>query len=73
MTRTQIRLDTLSEVNKFVDAMTKIPDNVWLEDGSGIKVSAKSMLACLYSLEWTRIFVFCDRDINTYLKPWLYD
>ena len=73
MTRTQIRLDTLSEVTKFVTAMTKLPDQVWLEDGSGIKVSAKSILACLYSLEWTRIFVFCERDINTLLMPWLYD
>lgn len=71
MTRTQIRLDTLSEVNKFVEAMGKLPDQVWLEDGGGIKVSAKSMLACLYSLEWTRIFVFCERDINAHLMPWV--
>lgn len=70
MTRTRIRLDTLSDVNQFVDAMSQLPDQVWLEDGSGIKVSAKSMLACLYSLEWTRIFVFCERDINAHLLPW---
>ena len=73
MTRTHIRLDTLSDVNKFVETMSQLPDQVWLEDGSGIKVNAKSMLACLYSMEWTRIFVFCERDINTHLKPWLYD
>ena len=71
MTRTQIRLDTLSDVNKFIDVMSRLNDPVWLEDGGDIKVSARSMLACLYSLEWTRIFVVCDRDINAYLMPWI--
>ena len=70
MTRTQIRLDTLSEVNNFVDTMSQLPDQVWLEDGGHIRVSAKSMLACLYSLEWTRIFVYCERDISSHLLPW---
>lgn len=70
MTRTQIRLDTLSEVNKFIAAMAPLKDPVWLEDGSGMKVSAKSLLGCLYSLEWTRIFCCCDRDITIHLIPW---
>lgn len=71
MTRTQIRLDTMQSVNKFVEVMGRLTDQVWLEDGSGIRVSAKSMLGCLYSLEWNRIFVFCERDINAYLMPWM--
>lgn len=71
MTRTQIRLDTLSDVNKFVEVMGRLNDQVWLEDGGSIRVSAKSMLACLYSLEWKRIYVFCERDINAYLMPWM--
>ena len=71
MTRTQIRLDTLSDVNKFVEVMGRLNDPVWLEDGGTIRVSAKSMLACLYSLEWQRIFVYCERDINAYLMPWI--
>ena len=41
MTRTQIRLDTLSDVNRFVAEMTRINDEVWLEDGNGSRVSAK--------------------------------
>ena len=70
MTRTQIRLDTMSSINKFVEAMTKISDQVWLEDGSGARVSAKSLLGCIYSLEWTRIYCYCDRDINSHLMEW---
>ena len=71
MTRTQVRLDTLSSVNKFVEVVSRIPDLVWLEDGRDIRVSAKSLLACLYSLEWTRIYVVCERDINAYIMPWI--
>lgn len=70
MTRTQIRLDTLSDVNKFVEAMSSLNDPVWLEDGNGIRVSAKSMLGVLYSMEFTRIYCFCERDINSHLIPW---
>lgn len=71
MTRTEIRLDTLSNVNKFVEVMNRISDPVWLEDGGNIRVGAKSMLACLYSLEWQKIYVLCERDINAYLMPWM--
>ncbi len=70
MTRTQIRLDTLTEVNKFVAVMSRLDVPVWLEDGSGARVSAKSMLGALYSMEFTRIYCFCEKDINAYLIPW---
>ena len=70
MTRTQIRLDTLSDVNKFIETMTRLNEPVWLEDGGTIRVSATSMLACLYSLEWQHIYVLCERDINIHLMPW---
>ena len=70
MTRTQIRLDTLSDVNGFIEEMLKIKEPVWLEDGSGIRVNARSMLGCLYSLEWTRIYCCCDKDINVHLMSW---
>ena len=70
MTRTQIRLDTLTEVNKFVEVMGKLKEDVFLEDGSGIRVNAKSMLGVLYSMEFTRIYCFCEKDINVHLMPW---
>ena len=71
MTRTEIRLDTMSSVNKFVEVMSRLNDRVWLEDGEGCRVSAKSLLGAIYSLEWRRIYCFCERDINAYLMPWM--
>ena len=71
MTRTQIRLDTLTEVNNFISAMTRLNEDVWLEDGSGMRVNARSLLGCLYSLEWARIYCCCGKDINMHLMPWV--
>lgn len=71
MTRTKIRLDKMSDVNKFVETMSKLSDKVWLEDGDGCRVSAQSLLGCIYSLEWNCIYCYCERDINAYLMPWM--
>ena len=71
MTRTQIRLDTMSDVNKFVSVMTGLKEQVWLEDDDGNRVSAKSLLGALYSLEWNRIYCYCDVDIASKLMPWM--
>ena len=71
MTRTEIRLDTLSEVNKFVETMSAVNEGVWLADDNGCKVSAKNLLGALYSLEWNHIYCYCDIDINAKLMPWM--
>lgn len=70
MTRTKIRLDTMSDVNGFVAEMSKIPDKVWLEDDEGNRVSAKSLLGAVYSMEWNRIYCYCERDISSHLMHW---
>ena len=70
MTRTKVRLDTLNSVNEFVTAMTRLDTQVWLEDGNGCRVSAKSLLGALYSLEWDDIYCYCEKDINMDLMPW---
>lgn len=71
MTRTQIRLDTLSSINKFIEEMERVDVPVWLEDGNGCRVSAKSLLGALYSLEWETIYCYCDKDISMHLMPWI--
>jgi hypothetical protein len=70
MTRTRVRLDTMSDVNGFVSAMGNLTDKVWLEDDEGNRVNAKSLLGAIYSLEWKRIYCYCDRDISSHLMPW---
>ena len=69
--RTRIRLDTLSDVNSFVAVTSRIPEEISLEDNSGHRVSAQSLLGSLYSMEWDQVFVTCDRDITAYIMPWM--
>ena len=64
--RQRINLVTLSDVQRFIDAVSKVEEKVTLSDNDGHRVSAQSMLGLLYSLEWTDTFVECDRDI--YMK-----
>ena len=70
MTRTRIRLDTMSDVNRFVSAMSRINEKVWLEDDEGNRVNATSVLGALYSMEWNRIYCYCDKNISSHLMPW---
>lgn len=71
MTRTKIRIDTMSDVNKFVATMGKIKDRVWLEDDEGNRVNAKSLLGALYSLEWSDIYCYSETDISSKLLQWM--
>lgn len=61
--RAKIRLDTMKDINQFVTICTKIPAPVHITDGAGLKVSAKSILGVMYSMEFADIWCECEEDI----------
>ena len=69
--RVKIRLDTLSEVNKFVEVTSSFKENIDLVDDEGHCVSAKSILGALYSFEWNDIYCECERDISLAILEWI--
>ncbi len=69
--RIKIRLDTMGDIQEFVAAATAIPEKVSLEDNSGNRVSAKSLLGAIYTVEWDEIYCYCDRDISGHLAKWI--
>lgn len=69
--RQRIRLDTLSDIQQFVGAMSKVDDKVYLEDNTGFKVSATSLLGALLSMEWEEVYVHCDKDISGAILKWI--
>lgn len=69
--RIKIRLDTMGDIQKFVAAAIAIPEKVSLEDNSGNRVSAKSLLGAIYTVEWDEIYCYCDRDISGHLAKWI--
>jgi hypothetical protein len=69
--RQKIRLDTMTDVQKFIDVVSKVDRKVTLEDGEGHCVSASSLLGALYSMEWEHIYCYCEKDISGIILPWI--
>lgn len=68
----KINLDTMSSVSKFVDMCSRIDSPVYLTDENGdFKVSAKSLLGVLYTMEWGDIWCICDKDIYTKIQQFV--
>ena len=67
----QVRLDTMTDIQKFVEVVSRVNESVYLEDNSGFKVSAKSLLGALLSMEWNEVYCYCDKDISGSILPWI--
>lgn len=61
--RAKIRLDTMKDIKQLVAICTKIKEPVYITDGTGLKVSAKSVLGVRYSMEFANIWCECEKDI----------
>ena len=62
--RTKIRLDTMKDINQFVAICNKVSAPVHITDGSGLKVSAKSVIGVMYSMEFDEIWL--ESTVNIY-------
>lgn len=62
--RAKVRLDTMKDINQFVSICSKVPEPVHITDGAGLKVSAKSILGVMYSMEFDEIW--CETEANIY-------
>ena len=62
--KVKIRLDTMKDINQFVGICSKVPEPVHITDGAGLKVSAKSILGVMYSMEFEEIW--CETEANLY-------
>ena len=65
--RVKLNLDTMKKVSAIVGVATTVQSNVYLtNDNHQFVVNAKSMIAALYSLEWSEgIWLECE-DENAY-------
>ena len=69
--RQRIRLDTMTDIQKFIATVSKVDCRVFLEDNTGYKVSAQSLLGALLSMEWEEVYVHCEKDIAGIILPWI--
>ena len=57
--KAKIRLDTMRDVQEFVNITTKMEGAV----GAGLKVNAKSLLGALYAMEFDELWCEAENDI----------
>lgn len=70
--RQKIQLETMTDIQKFVEIASRIDEQVYLEDDTGYKVSAKSLLfAAVAKMEWSTIYCSCEKDISGSILPWI--
>lgn len=64
MCRIPIRLDTMHQIQDFVNIASTLNSPVYLVDDTGLKVSAKSIIGAMYTVEWSKIYVESDVDLG---------
>jgi hypothetical protein len=62
MMKVKVALETMSDVSEFVAIASKVKEPVVLV-GEDFKVSAKSLLGALYTMEWQEVWCECEVDI----------
>jgi hypothetical protein len=70
MMKVKVALETMSDVSEFVAIATKVPEPVYLI-GEGFKVSAKSLLGALYTMEWQEVWCECEVDIYSKISKFV--
>ena len=69
--RAKIRLDTMRDINEFVRICTTTVPAVYITDGAGLKVSAKSLLGVVYAMEFGEIWCECETDIYCHIEKFI--
>lgn len=69
--RIKINIDTLSRIHNFVDICSTIDAKVNLIDGSGYRVSAKSLIGAIATMDWNEVFVECEEDIYSKIEEFV--
>ena len=69
----KVNLDTMSKINAFVGICSRLDCKVDLIDGNGYRVSAKSLVGALATMDWNQVFIECEKDIYAYVQEFLAD
>jgi hypothetical protein len=70
--RVKIRIDTLSEVNAFVNAVADVQEPIYIvNDSRDIKVSGKSLFGVAHASEFDDIWCECEKDIYTKIEKFV--
>lgn len=61
----KIRLDTMREIQDFVNVAQTVPGRALIKDGNGLCVNAKSLLGVMASMEFDQLILCTDEFVNS--------
>lgn len=65
--RVRLRLDTVTDVNKFVNITAALKQPITITDGNGLRVNAKSIIGVLHALEFNNLVCETEDDNDIYM------
>ena len=68
--RVKVELETMNDVTQFVAIATQVAEPVYLV-GQDFRVSAKSLLGAIYTMEWDDVWCECEKDIYTKIEKFV--
>lgn len=68
--RVKVYLETMNDVAQFVAIATQVDVPVYLV-GNDFRVSAKSLLGALYTMEWEDVWCECEKDIYSKIEQFV--
>lgn len=69
--KAEVNLDTMKRINKFVSICSRLDCKIDLIDGEGYCISAKSLMGAAATMDWSRVYVVCEKDIYSHIKDFL--
>ena len=69
--RARINIDTMSDIQKFVEICSLLNYKINLIDGHQYCVSAKSLMGAIATADWSEVYVECDHDIRSHIWQFL--
>ena len=71
--KARIRLDTFSDVRKFVKTASRLRGRVYVTDGHELKVNAKSLLNMIPTLKFEELWCESENDVYFQIRDFLID
>ena len=69
--KNKIRIDTITDANRFVEKTSRVNGSVVITDGNGLCANAKSLLGALHAMEFTELWCESEEDIYQIIEEFV--
>ena len=69
--RYEISLETSKDAKEFIAVVSRIPYEIFIVSGSGLKINARSILGVILSMTFRESWVECEADIYEQIQKFI--